>query len=206
MARQSSSGSPWWRPLWMSGAAADCCQRSARGQITATAATTGVACSTIGRGLAEALGEQGFKVNHKLVGRLLDELDFSLQANSKTRKGASHPDRDAQFEHINAQIKAFQADDQSTISVDTKKKALVGDFKHGGRELRLKGDPEQVRVHDFQIPERGKITPMAFTTLPPMPAGSASASTTTLRPLPWRASAAGGSPSASRAIRQPHAC
>jgi hypothetical protein len=74
-------------------------------------------------------------------------------------EGASHPDRDAQFEHINAQIKAFQADGQPTISVDTKKKELVGDFKNGGRELRPKGDPEPVRVHDFKIPELGTAIP-----------------------------------------------
>jgi hypothetical protein len=111
------------------------------------------------RHLAQALDEQGFRVSHKLVGRLLAQLGFSLQANRKTREGASHPDRDAQFEHINAQIKAFQADGQPTISVDTKKKELVGDFKNGGRELRPKGDPEPVRVHDFKLPELGKVAP-----------------------------------------------
>lgn len=111
------------------------------------------------RHLAKALGQRGFVVSHKLVGRLLDKLGFSLQANRKTREGANHPDRDAQFEHINAQIKAFQADGQPTISVDTKKKELVGDFKNGGRELRPKGDPEPVRVHDFKIPELGKVAP-----------------------------------------------
>jgi len=111
------------------------------------------------RHLAAALGERGFEVSHKLVGRLLNTLGFSLQANSKTREGANHPDRNAQFEHINAQINTFQADGQPTISVDTKKKELVGDFKNGGRELRPKGDPEQVRVHDFKIPELGKVAP-----------------------------------------------
>ena len=111
------------------------------------------------RHLAAALGERGFEVSHKLVGRLLDKLGFSLQANSKTREGANHPDRNAQFEHINAQINTFQADGQPTISVDTKKKEVVGDFKNGGRELRPKGDPEQVRVHDFKIPELGKVAP-----------------------------------------------
>ena len=111
------------------------------------------------RHLAAALGERGFTVSHKLVGRLLNRLGFSLQANSKTREGANHPDRNAQFEHINTQINAFQADGQPTISVDTKKKELVGDFKNGGRELRPKGDPEPVRVHDFKIPELGKVAP-----------------------------------------------
>jgi hypothetical protein len=108
------------------------------------------------RHLAEALSGRGFQVSHKLVGRLLAGLGFSLQANRKTREGSHHPDRDAQFEHINARIKAFQAKKQPAISVDTKKKELVGDFKNGGRELRPKGNPELVRVHDFKIPELGK--------------------------------------------------
>jgi transposase len=111
------------------------------------------------RHLARALAERGFTASQKLVGRLLRRLGFSLQANRKTREGTSHPDRNAQFEHINAQINAFQAAGQPTISVDTKKKELVGDFKNGGRELRPKGDPEPVRVHDFMIPELGKVAP-----------------------------------------------
>jgi transposase len=111
------------------------------------------------RHLAAALSERGFTVSPKLVGRLLRRLGFSLQANRKTREGTSHPDRNAQFEHINAQINAFQAAGQPTISVDTKKKELVGDFKNGGRELRPKGDPESVRVHDFMLPELGKVAP-----------------------------------------------
>ena len=86
-------------------------------------------------------------------------LGFSLQANSKTREGTSHPDRNLQFEHINTQVTAFQAAGEPAISVDTKKKELVGDFKNGGRELRPKGDPEPVRVHDFVIPELGKAVP-----------------------------------------------
>jgi Rhodopirellula transposase DDE domain len=111
------------------------------------------------RHLAAALSERGFTVSQKLAGRLLRRLGFSLQANRKTREGTSHPDRNAQFEHINAQINAFQAAGQPTISVDTKKKELVGDFKNGGRELRPKGDPESVRVHDFMLPELGKVAP-----------------------------------------------
>ncbi len=102
---------------------------------------------------------QGFDVSHVLVGRLLRKLGFSLQGNRKTLEGSSHPDRDAQFEHINAKIKEFQAAGQPAISVDTKKKELVGDFKNGGRELRAKGNPEPVRVHDFKIPELGKAVP-----------------------------------------------
>ena len=111
------------------------------------------------RHLSAALAVRGFTAGQKLVGRLLKRQGFSLQANAKTREGASHPDRNAQFEHINAQIAAFQAAGEPAISVDTKKKELVGDFKNGGRELRPKGDPEPVRVHDFVIPELGKVVP-----------------------------------------------
>src|SRR6202046_4778369 len=111
------------------------------------------------RRLSAALAERGFTAGQKLVGRLLKRLGFSLQANSKTREGASHPDRNAQFEHINAEVKAFQAAGEPAISVDTKKKELVGDFKNSGRELRPKGQPEPVRVHDFEIRELGKAVP-----------------------------------------------
>jgi len=111
------------------------------------------------RKLAQALNRMGHRVSRRLVADLLHELDYSLQANRKTKEGDSHPDRDAQFEHINAQVKAFQAASQPVISVDTKKKELVGDFKNGGREWQPKGEPEQVRVHDFLIPELGKAAP-----------------------------------------------
>jgi hypothetical protein len=111
------------------------------------------------RHLSAALAKRGFIAGQKLVGRLLKRLNFSLQANCKTREGANHPDRNAQFEHINAKVKAFQAAGQPVISVDTKKKELVGDFKNAGRELRPKGQPQPVRVHDFAIPELGKAVP-----------------------------------------------
>ncbi len=111
------------------------------------------------RNIAEALRRQGFEVSQKLVGVLLRQLEYSCQANRKTREGTSHPDRDAQFEHINATVKAAIAAGEPAISVDTKKKELVGDFKNNGRELRPKGDPEPVRVHDFRIPELGKVAP-----------------------------------------------
>src|SRR5215218_2879122 len=111
------------------------------------------------RHLARALTERGFAAGQKLVGRLLRRLGFSLQANRKTREGTSHPDRDAQFEYINARVKAWQTAGQPAISVDTKKKELVGDFKNGGRELRPKGQPEAVRVHDFALPDLGKVAP-----------------------------------------------
>ncbi len=111
------------------------------------------------RHLSAALAKQGFTAGQKLVGRLLAKLEFSLQANRKTREGTQHPDRNAQFEHINAAVLAFQAAGEPVISVDTKKKELVGDCKNGGRELRPKGQPEPVRVHDFAIPELGKAVP-----------------------------------------------
>jgi len=111
------------------------------------------------RHLSAALGDRGFTAGQKLVGRLLRRLGFSLQANAKTREGTGHPDRNAQFEHINAEVTAFGAAGEPAISVDTKKKELVGDFKNGGRELRPKGQPEPVRVHDFVIPELGKAVP-----------------------------------------------
>ena len=111
------------------------------------------------RRLVRALAERGFTASQKLVGRLLRRLGFSLQGNRKTREGTSHPDRDRQFENINDKIKQFQSTGQPAISVDTKKKELVGDFKNGGRELRPKGDPEPARVHDFKILELGKVAP-----------------------------------------------
>jgi hypothetical protein len=90
---------------------------------------------------------------------LLKSQKFSLQANSKTREGDSHPDRDAQFAHINASVSRALADKQPVISVDTKKKELVGNFKNAGREWRPQGDPEEVRVHDFLIKELGRAVP-----------------------------------------------
>jgi hypothetical protein len=90
---------------------------------------------------------------------LLKDLGFSLQANAKTREGRQHPDRDAQFERINDTIERFRRAGQPAISVDTKKKELVGDFKNGGRELRRKGRPQPVRVHDFIIAGKGRAVP-----------------------------------------------
>lgn len=111
------------------------------------------------RRLAEELRAMGHVTSHRLVADLLHESGYSLQANRKTRDGTSHPDRDAQFRYINDQVLRFQRSDQPAISVDTKKKELVGDFKNPGREWRPKGLPEQVRVHDFVIPEQGKAIP-----------------------------------------------
>ena len=111
------------------------------------------------RRLAAELRAMGHKISHTVVGELLKGQKFSLQANSKTREGASHPDRDAQFAHISARVSRALAEQQPVISVDTKKKELVGDFKNAGREWRPQGDPEQVRVHDFLIKELGRAVP-----------------------------------------------
>ena len=109
--------------------------------------------------LAEELTGQGHPVSARTVATLLRAAHYSLQANRKTREGASHPDRNAQFEYINERVLAFQNRDQPAISVDTKKKELVGDFKNGGRTWRPHGQPEDVRVHDFLDPELGKAIP-----------------------------------------------
>jgi len=111
------------------------------------------------RRLSEELARQGHTVSHRTVATLLHEVGYSLQANRKTREGASHPDRDAQFEYINRRVRAFQRRGEPVVSVDTKKKELVGDFKNGGREWRPQGTPERVRVHDFQDPDLGKVIP-----------------------------------------------
>lgn len=109
--------------------------------------------------LAEELRRRGHRIGPRTVAELLHELDYSLQANRKTREGSSHPDRNAQFEHINRRIQAFQQRGQPVVSVDTKKKELVGDFKNGGQEWQPKGSPEPVRVHDFIDKKLGKAIP-----------------------------------------------
>jgi hypothetical protein len=111
------------------------------------------------RTLAGQLQALGHHVSYPTVGMLLSQADYSLQANHKTREGTGHGDRNAQFEYITAQVRAFQRRGQPVISVDTKKKELVGDFKNGGREWRPKGRPRRVRVHDFLIPGKGKAIP-----------------------------------------------
>jgi hypothetical protein len=111
------------------------------------------------RKLSQSLRDMGHKIGRTVVGELLYRLDYRLQANRKTREGAGHPDRDAQFRYINDQVKAVLAAGEPAISVDTKKKELVGDFKNGGREWRPKSSPEHVRVHDFVIPELGRAVP-----------------------------------------------
>ncbi len=111
------------------------------------------------RNLATALRAMGHCVGHDVVGTLLKKLGYSLQANRKTLEGSSHVDRDAQFRHIAETVKAAIATGQPAISVDTKKKELVGDFRNGGREYLPAGSPEQVRVHDFIDPKLGRAAP-----------------------------------------------
>src|SRR5215207_10248218 len=115
-------------------------------------------CKSLRR-LAGELQAQGDQISRTLVGELLHGLGFSLQANAKTREGVSHPDRDAQFAFIEAKVKTALAAGEPVISVDAKKKELVGGFKNGGREWRPKGRPEEVRVHDFLIKELGRAVP-----------------------------------------------
>jgi Rhodopirellula transposase DDE domain len=111
------------------------------------------------RNLANALCAMGHRVGHDVVGTLLKRLGYSLQGNRKTLEGSGHVDRDAQFRHIAETVKSAIAAGQPAISVDTKKKELVGDFKNGGREYRPAGSPEPVRVHDFVDPKLGRAAP-----------------------------------------------
>ena len=115
-------------------------------------------CKSV-RQLTAELKRRKHQVSHQVVADLLHELGYSLQSNRKTKEGASHPDRNAQFEHLNGKVKWSLGRRQPVISVDTKKKELVGDFKNSGQELRPKGKPELVRVHDFVDPELGRATP-----------------------------------------------
>jgi transposase len=115
-------------------------------------------CKSV-RKLCESLREMGHRIGRTLVCELLHQLDYSLQANRKTREGSNHPDRDAQFHYINDRVKEALAANEPAISIDTKKKELVGDFKNGGREWRPKGEPEHVRVHDFVIKQLGRAVP-----------------------------------------------
>lgn len=111
------------------------------------------------RRLAAELAQQGYQASHTLVSRLLHQAGYSLQGNRKVREGTSHPDRNAQFEHINRRVKGQLKQGAPAISVDTKKKELVGDFKNGGREWQPQGQPEEVQVHDFPDPTQAKAIP-----------------------------------------------
>ena len=114
-------------------------------------------CKSV-RKLAAAFRAQGHQVSHTLVAELLNAAGYSLQANRKTKEGDSHPEWDAQFAYINTQVAVAVAEQQPAISIDTKKKELVGDFRNNGREYRPQGTPEEVRVHDFLIKELGCMT------------------------------------------------
>jgi hypothetical protein len=111
------------------------------------------------RVLAEQLQGMGHSISYPTVGVMLHKAGYSLQANQKTKEGSHHPDRNAQFEYIYKEIRLQQSAGQPVISVDTKKKELVGNFKNGGREWRPKGRPDRVRVHDFLLPGKGKAIP-----------------------------------------------
>jgi hypothetical protein len=111
------------------------------------------------RNIVGALKKQGHQTSMKMVSRLLKQLGYSLQANRKRLEGSQHPDRNAQFEHLNETIRRQLEANEPAISVDTKKRELVGPYKNGGRELRAHGDPENVNVHDFIDPEQGRATP-----------------------------------------------
>jgi hypothetical protein len=115
-------------------------------------------CKSV-RHLARALRKQGYRIGRQTVARLLHAADYSLQANRKTKEGSDHPDRDAQFGYINQQVKAFQRRGQPVISIDTKKKELIGNFRNGGREWRPRGKPIPVKVHDFKDKNTGKGIP-----------------------------------------------
>src|SRR5438309_7214629 len=111
------------------------------------------------RNLAAELNRQGHTVGYRTVAALLHDLDYSLQANRKTREGSSHPDRNAQFEYLNRRVRAFQRAGQPVVSVDSKKRELIGDFKNAGQEWRPAGSPEEVRAKDFPDQRLGKVTP-----------------------------------------------
>ena len=115
-------------------------------------------CKSV-RQLTAELKRMKHSVSHQVVANLLHELGYSLQGNRKTKEGSKHPDRNAQFEHLNGKVKWCLGRRQPVISVDTKKKELVGDFSNKGQEWRPKGEPEKVRVHDFVDKELGRATP-----------------------------------------------
>ena len=115
-------------------------------------------CKSVRR-LAAELTRQGHRTSRRMVAALLQQLGYSLQANRKTIEGTRHPDRNAQFKHINARVRAYLRQGEPAISVDTKKKELVGNFKNAGREWRPRGQPQPVQVHDFVQPELGRAIP-----------------------------------------------
>ena len=111
------------------------------------------------RKLREEMKRMGYNISHMTVGKLLDKLGYTLQSNKKSQEGGNSPDRDAQFEHINDTAVQFMGENQPIISVDAKKKELVGEFKNNGHEYRPTGNPEEVKVYDFIDPVLGRATP-----------------------------------------------
>lgn len=111
------------------------------------------------RKISAELKNQGYSVSYRLVGEILKSEGFSLQANRKTDEGKSHPDRDKQFQHIHQKVSDFQSSGNPVISVDAKKKELIGNFKNNGKEWRKKGNPEKTKVYDFPSDAKGKVTP-----------------------------------------------
>jgi Rhodopirellula transposase DDE domain len=111
------------------------------------------------RAIARELNKEGTRVSHSLVAKLLDEMDYSLQATRKIKEGSDHPERDSQFRFIAEKSKTFQQTGQPVISVDTKKKELIGAYKNNGQEYHAKGQPPEVNVHDFMDKEKGKASP-----------------------------------------------
>ena len=156
--------------------------------------------------LAAALTQQGWRVSSTTVGRMLHQLGYRLQSPRKRQEGASHPDRNAQFEHINATADAFLAKGRTVISVDTKKKELVGNFKNGGREWQPKGTPAAVLVHDFQTDAEGKAIPYGVYDMARNEAWVAWDGTTTHRRSRWRRFATGGARWAAAPTPTPPPC
>ncbi|MCW1413754.1 hypothetical protein OLZ32_38660 [Rhizobium sp. 1AS11] len=148
--------------------------------------------------LARALSDMGHTISPNSVRKLLTQLGFSRPFNRKADEGANHPDRDAQLEHINAKVVAAQAAGEPVISVDTKKKELVGNFKNGGSDYRPKGEPQRVNCTTSATRRSAKSSPMASTTWPPTRPGSASG----LPPTPPRSPSGRSAPGAS-AIQTP---
>lgn len=161
------------------------------------------------RRLAKELTAMGHKISRTVVGELLNAQKFSLQGNRKPLEGGQSPDRDAQFLHINDRVTKALAEKQPVISVDTKKQELVGDFKNNGREWRPQGSPEEVRVHDFIIPELGRAVPYGVYDIAAnagwvsvgMSADTAEFAVGTIRPPPSHGQAAGGARLVTYAIR-----
>jgi hypothetical protein len=116
-------------------------------------------CSKSIRKIRDVLRQDGYQISHETIRQCLQLLGFSLQSNKKTKEGGNHPDRDAQFEHINSVAKEFLSSGDPVISVDCKKKELIGDYKNNGREWTIVGHPEEVGVYDFVDKTNGKAAP-----------------------------------------------